>query len=492
MILIVDDKPENIYSLKRILLSKNFAVDTALSGEEALKKVLKNDYALIILDVQMPGMDGFEVAEILGGFKKSEDIPIIFLSAVNTEKKFITKGYDSGAIDYVTKPLDTDILLLKVKTFYRLYEQKTELNKIQIILRAEIEARKKVQLELKERVKQLYTTLESLPQLAFTLDPKGKIEFVNKQWYKYSDTSTKFPKRHSDGKNIEEEWEKCRIAGSQLEMEVRIKELNSKDYRFHLLRIIPVKEQEEIIRWVGTFTDIEDQKQIEKKKDEFLSIASHELKTPLTSIKAYIQLLERSLKDNKNKTVFNYLNKTQLQLSKLNTLIADLLDISKIENGKLKLNRQFFNFENMMENVCDIIKQTNENTEIKREGKKIDIPIYADEIRIEQVIINYFTNAIKYSPHNKEIIITTEIIDQNKLKISVKDYGIGISTEKQQKLFDKFYRAEESSLRFQGLGIGLYICSEIIRQHHGECGVNSILGEGSTFYFIIPINNLIN
>ena len=121
MILIVDDKRENILSLKKILEINDFKVDTASSGEEALLKILKNAYFLIILDVQMPGMDGFEVAEAISGTSKTKDIPIIFLSAVNTEKKFITKGYASGAIDYITKPFDPDILILKVKTFYRLY-----------------------------------------------------------------------------------------------------------------------------------------------------------------------------------------------------------------------------------------------------------------------------------------------------------------------------------------------------------------------------------
>src|ERR1700749_4180005 len=110
MILIVDDKPENIFSLKTILELHSFPTDTALSGEEALKKVLKNTYALVILDVQMPGMDGFEVAEALSGYSKAKDIPIIFLSAVNTDKRFVTKGYVSGGIDYVTKPVDPDIL----------------------------------------------------------------------------------------------------------------------------------------------------------------------------------------------------------------------------------------------------------------------------------------------------------------------------------------------------------------------------------------------
>ncbi len=139
MILIVDDKQENIFSLKTLLEINKFKVDTALSGEEALKKVLKNTYALIILDVQMPDMDGFEVAEAISGNKKSKDTPIIFLSAVNTDKRFITKGYTSGGIDYLVKPFDPDILLLKVNTFCRLFEQTQELNLTHKSLKEEIE-----------------------------------------------------------------------------------------------------------------------------------------------------------------------------------------------------------------------------------------------------------------------------------------------------------------------------------------------------------------
>lgn len=129
MVLIVDDNQNNIYSLKKLLESNNFQVDTADSGEKALVKALKNTYSLVILDVQMPDMDGFEVAETLSGYSKTKDIPIVFLSAVNTEKRFITKGYKSGGIDYVTKPIDPDILLLKVKTFYNLQENNLALKK---------------------------------------------------------------------------------------------------------------------------------------------------------------------------------------------------------------------------------------------------------------------------------------------------------------------------------------------------------------------------
>lgn len=130
MILIVDDKPENLFSLRALLRLHQFEVDTASSGEEALAKVLKNEYALIILDVQMPEMDGYEVAEAINGFSKTRNIPIIFLSAVNIDKGFIAKGYESGGVDYVVKPFDPELLMLKVQTFYKLYLQSKELKRI--------------------------------------------------------------------------------------------------------------------------------------------------------------------------------------------------------------------------------------------------------------------------------------------------------------------------------------------------------------------------
>lgn len=368
MILIVDDTPENLISLKRVLERHNFEVDTASSGEEALKKVLKNEYVLIILDVQMPGMDGFEVAEAISGYSKAKETAIIFLSAVNKELKFITKGYSSGGLDYITKPVDMDILLLKVKTFYRIYEQSRKLIEIQKALLDEIEFRKRA----------------------------------------------------------------------------------------------------------------------ERKKDEFISIASHELKTPLTSVKGYMQLLGRSVEKGDIPTVKKHLGKAQIQLEKLNELIADLLDISKIESGKLKFNKKYFSIDCLLDSVVDIIHQSNPEFKIIRNGK-IGKEIFADEMRIEQVIINFLTNAIKYSPGTSEVQINTSI-EGEKIYLGVKDFGIGIDPKVHKNVFDKFYRVEETSIHFQGLGIGLYISAEIIRRHNGEVGVKSKLGEGSEFYFILPLN----
>lgn len=164
MILIVDDKQANLFSLKTLLQLNVYDVDTASSGEEALKKILRNEYELIILDVQMPGMDGYEVAEIITGYSKSKDIPIIFLSAVNIDKRFITKGYTSGGVDYVTKPFDPDLLLLKIKTFSKLYRQTKELNDIKDNLEQKVEKRTA---ELKEANKNLEASNSELQQYAF-------------------------------------------------------------------------------------------------------------------------------------------------------------------------------------------------------------------------------------------------------------------------------------------------------------------------------------
>jgi two-component system sensor histidine kinase/response regulator len=367
MILIVDDTPENLISLKKVLEKHNFEVDTASSGEEALKKVLKNEYVLIILDVQMPGMDGFEVAEAITGYSKAKETAIIFLSAVNTEVKFITKGYSSGGLDYITKPVDMGILLLKVQTFYRIYEQSRKLIEIQKALLDEIEFRK----------------------------------------------------------------------------------------------------------------------QAEYRKDEFISIASHELKTPLTSVKGYIQLLERSIDKGDVQTVKKHLHKAQVQLEKLNDLIADLLDISKIESGKLKFNKQFFVLDNLMQNIMEVMHQSNPEFTITKIGS-VTTPVFGDEMRIEQVVINFLTNAIKYAPGTSEVKIYVKL-EQDQVYVGVRDFGIGIAPDQQKSVFEKFYRVEETALHFQGLGIGLYIAAEIIRRHGGQVGVASTLGEGSEFYFTIPL-----
>ncbi|MWB96867.1 response regulator [Flavobacterium sp. GA093] len=166
MVLIVDDIRANVIALKKTLELHDIDVDTADSGEDALKKILKKDYCLIIMDVQMPGLDGFEVVKILSGNMRTKEIPVIFLSAINIEKKYISKGYETGAIDYITKPVDSDLLILKVKTYLKIYQQQTELKAMKDLLSKEIKIRKDAQnnleIKIKERTKELVLKNEEL------------------------------------------------------------------------------------------------------------------------------------------------------------------------------------------------------------------------------------------------------------------------------------------------------------------------------------------
>ncbi len=231
--------------------------------------------------------------------------------------------------------------------------------------------------------------------------------------------------------------------------------------------------------------EIEIRKKAENKKNEFISIASHELKTPLTSVKGYVQLLERSIEKGDIPTVKRHLQKAQVQLEKLNDLIADLLDISKVESGKLDFNKKNFMINELLDSVTEIIQQSTPEFKIIRNGS-VSIPVYADEMRIEQVIINFLTNAIKYSPGTLEVCINLRL-EGDRIYVGVRDYGIGIDLSQQENVFEKFFRVEETAIQFQGLGIGLYISAEIIKRHGGEIGVCSKPGEGSEFYFYLPI-----
>ena len=242
-------------------------------------------------------------------------------------------------------------------------------------------------------------------------------------------------------------------------------------------------------RFIGTVLDISIEKSIEentiellRKKDEFMSIASHELKTPITSIKAVLQILERSMfKSDEEKSRY-LLHKANNQVNKLTDLITDLLDVTKIQSGKLDLNKTSFSILTLVEECCEQVADNPININI--EGTA-DLIAYADKNRIEQVLTNLINNAIKYSPDSDSVKI--EIIkEKSDIKISITDFGIGIEKEKAPFIFDRFFRVEDTAKNFAGLGLGLYISAEIIKRHNGEIGLDSRLGKGSTFWFTIP------
>ncbi len=235
--------------------------------------------------------------------------------------------------------------------------------------------------------------------------------------------------------------------------------------------------------WVITLTNIHDQKVIDEKKDEFIGIASHELKTPLTSAKAYTQLLQSTLKGGENAEALHYVNKASIFIDRLNSLVSELLDITKIQHNKLQLTITEFDFDALLDETIEFI-QASETTHIITKHGKANL-IHGDAGRIQQVIINLLSNAIKYSPGSNHIELNVSG-QSNSVTVSVIDEGIGIPGSDLEKVFERFYRVESNSSKFQGLGIGLFISAEIIKRHKGKMWVESESGKGAKFYFIIP------
>ncbi len=219
------------------------------------------------------------------------------------------------------------------------------------------------------------------------------------------------------------------------------------------------------------------------KKDEFMSIASHELKTPLTTLKSSLQLLQRMVSTNKELEPTKMLvDKAARQTKKLTGIINDLLDVTKIQAGKIILNKDEFDLSLLINECAEECEIENKECKVSVQADA-ELMVYGDRSRIDQVLCNLITNAIKYSPNSNQVNVVAEKLANGKVKVLVIDKGIGIPENHLDDVFDRFFRVENSSQNFAGIGLGLYISSEIIKRHNGEIGVESELGKGSTFWF---------
>lgn len=254
--------------------------------------------------------------------------------------------------------------------------------------------------------------------------------------------------------------------------------------------IAPVYGPErKVERLVAVSRDITKLKELEQQKDDFIGIASHELKTPVTSIKAYTQVLQNRFLKNEDFQSAHMLTKMDNQVNKLTNLIGDLLDVTKIETGKLQFKEELFNFNDLVSDIVEEIQRTTERHEVVQKlGPTIEI--LGDRDRIGQVITNLLTNAIKYSPRANQVIVKTELGNEE-ICLSVQDYGLGLSEDDKVKVFERFYRVGESGQEtFPGLGLGLYISAGIIQRHNGKIWAESKKGKGSTFCFALPLKNV--
>lgn len=233
-----------------------------------------------------------------------------------------------------------------------------------------------------------------------------------------------------------------------------------------------------------SFEDITERREAEQRKDDFISIASHELRSPLTTVKGYIQLLERMV-PKENEKVTSALAKTNDYLNRMNELITNLLDTSKIQNGKIEIHKEVFDFDQMVQEAVENVQNTYSSHTITITGNT-KINFSGDKNRLEQVVVNLLTNAIKYSPNASKISVYLSCVS-GFVKVAVTDYGLGIGHEDQKKVFERFFRANSIQKKFPGMGIGLYVCDQIIKNHNGTLWVDSESNKGATFSFTLPI-----
>ncbi len=369
-------------------------------------------------------------------------------------------------------------------------------------LEATIQQKTEAEEELRNNQERLTLILETMAEGIGIIDARGNLTYANPMAQKILGLQRSKNHRHTYD---DPKWPNLRVNGTPLPEEERpmiVMMSTGKplyDYeiavqppgkeRFYIsVNAAPIRDSNgKIIGGVGTFMDVTNRRKTIQQKDEFISVASHELKTPITTLKASLQLLEKVISTDTDAPVIPLLlKKAGISITKLSSLINTLLNVSRLEEGQLLLNKSAFNvYQAIRDNIDEL--QLTDKYDIQITGDK-GIEVTADKYRIEQVLTNFINNAVKYAPAADKIIVHFKREGQHNLKVSVQDFGIGISDDKKANLFDRYYRVDYSGTQYSGLGLGLYISSEIIKKHNGDIGVDSKLSEGSTFWFTIPVN----
>ncbi|MEN8642518.1 hybrid sensor histidine kinase/response regulator [Pseudomonas sichuanensis] len=385
-LLIVDDLPENLLALGALIQGEDREVHQAQSAEQALSLLLDHEFALAILDVQMPGMNGFELAELMRGMEKTRNVPIVFVTAAGREMNYAFKGYESGAVDFLHKPLDTVAVKSKVSVFIDLFRQRKALDR-------QLQALEHSRAEQEQLLAQL------------------------------------------------------QVARGELERAVRM-------------------------------------------RDDFMSIVSHEVRTPLNGLILETQLRRMHLSRG-NLAAFSedklkaMVERDERQINSLIRLVEDMLDVSRIRTGKLSIRPKAFDLGQLVQGLVQSFSAQASALETHIELQRCQtLHGEWDEFRIEQVLSNLLSNALRYGERKP---VQVRLFEEGAMAcVQVQDSGIGISAQNQQRIFQQFERvaAQQAS---GGLGLGLYISEQIVLAHGGRIQVDSAEGSGATFSVYLPL-----
>ena len=535
-ILLVDDRPDGILAMEAVLRNPDYRLVTASTGEEALRLFLREDFAVVLLDVQMPGMDGFETARRMRKTQGSRKTPIIFVTAINVEDRYVYTGYETGAVDYICKPFDPVILRSKVAVFVDMYRMSVEMQRQAELLR-DIDRRDRerllAELEL-ESLRRYQNLADAVPHIIWKAKPDGTLDYFNKVWLDYTgltlDQSNGCGWRNmihpEDIAPLVGVWRLAAARGERtFETESRIRNVHGV-YRWHLVRAVAEPDLGGLVAaWVGTSTDIHERKlllelernarreaelAIEQRRDAeqaliqakevaenanqakstFLANMSHEIRTPLGVVLGFAELLhETAQADAEKEEAVQTILRNGRQLLKL---IDDILDISKIEAGRLEVERIAFS-------LSEVLTDLRAALELKAREKGLDFDIVVeptvppnvltDPTRLRQILINIAGNAIKFT--NKGFVRLRVAATpgggephQVKLCFTVEDSGIGIGADQLERLFQDFSQADSSTTRrYGGTGLGLALSRRLARFLDGDLVLQqSDEDKGSRFY----------
>jgi signal transduction histidine kinase len=400
-ILIVDDRPENLLALEAILEPLGENLVRANSGEETLRELLLRDFAVILLDVQMPGMNGLETAQYIKSRERSKSIPILFLTAINKEESYVFKAYEVGAVDYLFKPFDPEILRSKVAVFVDLWRKQEQIKKQEERIRQS----DKRELELRHRTTLLETEARSAEELATVND-----------------------------------------------------ELQRRQYE--LERAITARSR-------------------------FYASMSHELRTPINAVLGYSTLMLDGIYGSLNDKQREGLERTHRAAKHLLELVNDVLDLSKIEAGKIELAMQPVQFPSLIEDlfvtVAPFAAENKTELDLSMDGPPVTI--VSDPRRVRQVMLNLVSNAIKFGG-GKPVRVVCRATPEGGVLIEVIDSGAGIPDEDLTRIFDEFVQLGQSAQ--PGTGLGLPISRRLVELLGGRLELESKLGEGSCFRVTLP------
>ena len=521
-ILLVDDDLRNLAVLETILDAPDYRLLKASSAEATLRILMDEDCAAIVMDVKMPDMSGLELAQLIKQRRKTQHIPILFLTAHYYEEKHVVLGYDAGAVDYITKPVHPAVLRSKIAVFVELFRKTAELARLNAAMEVEILDRQKAE----ERWR---LVVEAAPHAKVVLNSAGRIISVNSRagilfGYQRDELLGEPLQKllpgglpqgwlEQDGDSEHQpSWELTglRKSGSTVSLEAVFSSFQSSDGHFLLVSLadltrrkqaeaallasneeLAVKNAElrrsadERSRRIAAEAARAEAEAANRAKDRFLAMLSHELRTPLSPVLHAVALMEEEHHCPPAAAELLETIRRNVQLEA--RLIDDLLDLARIRNGKLQLNPEHVDAHDLLRRAVEICQPDIQRQEL---NLHLDLAakhcrLHADPARIQQIFWNLINNAIKYTGRGGEVTLATGDDEDGRLRVEIADTGIGIAADRLGGIFDAFEQAHGQ--RSTGLGLGLAISRILTEMHGGRIDVRSEgEGRGSVFSVRLP------